>query len=261
MGDTLLTAFFTSDIIGQGIVVLLLVLNIRGWGTMLTKVISLWNVDNSCKRFLDCFKNSYNSPIAMAVQFRTNKFDGPLTEIYKAGIRTLLDILEISNQEQPRFFREGRLPRKLIPEEIEKIRASMNLTMTKQSEQLEDGLVGLGNIVSVSPLLGLFGTVWGVMMTFIGIAKVGKPDIMAIAPGISGALLTTVAGLFVAIPNSVANNWINGKIDTYYRNMEIFIEDFISSLRLEEISRDTTARSTAMSQPDFGQDNGEANAQ
>ena len=112
------------------------------------------------------------------------------------------------------------------------------------------------NIVSVSPLLGLFGTVWGVMMTFIGIAKVGKPDITAIAPGISGALLTTVAGLFVAIPSLVGNNFIIWYIDKINRDMEIFIEDFITSLRLEEISKDGTPRRVDV-QPSYGQEDGE----
>ena len=92
----------------------------------------------------------------------------------------------------------------------------------------------LGTIVAMSPMLGLFGTVWGVMLTFIGIAKVGRPDLMAIAPGISGALLTTVAGLMVAIPSLIGNNYIMFLLQTIDVSMDTFCEDFITSLRLEE---------------------------
>jgi biopolymer transport protein TolQ len=90
-------------------------------------------------------------------------------------------------------------------------------------------------MVSLSPFLGLFGTVWGVMMAFCGIAAAGKPDFFALAPGVAGALLTTVAGLVVAIPSLVGYNMLNGSIRQLTNMMDNFTEEFMVRLKLEQL--------------------------
>jgi biopolymer transport protein ExbB/TolQ len=88
------------------------------------------------------------------------------------------------------------------------VRSAMEREVGEQALRLEDRMTVLATAVSGAPFLGLLGTVWGVMDTFSGIAMAGHPDIAAMAPGVSGALITTVTGLLVAIPAMFGYNFL-----------------------------------------------------
>ena len=81
--------------------------------------------------------------------------------------------------------------------------------------------------------MGLFGTVWGIMMSFVSMAIIGKADIPTMAPGISSALLTTVLGLTVAVPSLIGYNVLSNYIRQITSCMDNFIEDFMAKLKLE----------------------------
>ncbi|MFA6929943.1 MAG: MotA/TolQ/ExbB proton channel family protein [Lentisphaeria bacterium] len=232
MIETVLYAFAQSDRMGQFIVLLLFGVSTGAWCIMTQKFFSLREILKSCQQFRKVFENANYSPLAMANTL--NQFDGPLKEMCSAGLEELKNILQRDGGGQWIAFRHCLLSRKLTPDEIDKVRSTMNRIMSSHFLQMEKHFSTLGTIVAMSPMLGLFGTVWGVMLTFIGIAQAGRPDLMAIAPGISGALLTTVAGLMVAIPSLVVNNYLVFTLQTIDVSMETFIEDFITSLRLEE---------------------------
>ncbi len=89
----------------------------------------------------------------------------------------------------------------------------------------------LGSVYTVAPMMGLFGTVWGVMVAFLGMAEQGSPNIAAVAPGVSSALLTTVVGLVVAIPSAFGSNKLNEKIRFIGIQMENFSEAFATRLQ------------------------------
>ena len=91
-------------------------------------------------------------------------------------------------------------------------------------------------MVSVSPFLGLFGTVWGVMLAFCGIAAAGKSDFSALAPGVAGALLTTVAGLVVAIPSLIGYNLLTSTIRNIATQLDNFSDEFMARIKLEQLS-------------------------
>ncbi|MCK9484913.1 MAG: MotA/TolQ/ExbB proton channel family protein, partial [Candidatus Marinimicrobia bacterium] len=101
--------------------------------------------------------------------------------------------------------------------------------------QYEKRLVFLSSTVSASPFLGLFGTVWGVMQAFMSIGIKGSAAITAIGPGIAEALITTVAGLAVAIPVLFAYNLIVDKIRKYENQMQILANDMIKKIVRENI--------------------------
>ena len=103
--------------------------------------------------------------------------------------------------------------------------------MDEEIIQIEQRLGLLSSIVSVSPFLGLLGTVWGVMLSFIGMAIEGKADINAIAPGVSGALLTTVVGLLVAIPAVIGYNFLSSQVKICAVRMDNFAEDLLSYIK------------------------------
>ena len=89
----------------------------------------------------------------------------------------------------------------------------------------------LATAVSSAPLLGLLGTVWGVMESFGGMAITGAPTLAAVAPGISGALLTTVVGLLVALPSAIGFNWITNRIRSLCVQMDNFAQEFTADVQ------------------------------
>lgn len=232
MFETLWYGFSQSDITGKGIVVILMGISAIAWCIMINKLFIITEINRSRRRFRRAFEAAASSPLTMSNTL--SEYRGPLKDMCEAGLEELKGILQKDEQGKVISFRHSVLTRRLSNDEIDKIRSTMNKVMSKRLLYMEDQLTMLGTIVATSPMLGLFGTVWGVMLTFIGIAKVGRPDLMAIAPGISGALLTTVAGLLVAIPSLAGNNFIIAAIQATEVDMETFCDEFITSLKLEE---------------------------
>ena len=89
----------------------------------------------------------------------------------------------------------------------------------------------LATAVSMSPMLGLLGTVWGVMESFIAMAQKGMVNLQAIAPGIAGALLTTVIGLLVAIPSAIGYNMLASRVRTLSVQMDNFADEFMAEVQ------------------------------
>ncbi|NLZ63299.1 MAG: MotA/TolQ/ExbB proton channel family protein [Lentisphaerae bacterium] len=232
MFETVTYAFLQSDLMGKLIVIGLLITSVYVWCLMICKAFDMYEINKSCRQFRKAFDKGRTSPLAISQD--VENYSGPLPELCRVALAELQMILHLSPADQLILTRHRILTRKLTDDEIEKIRSSMNRAVSVQIQYLEDKLTVLGSIVALSPMAGLFGTVWGVMATFIGIAKAGRPELMAIAPGISGALLTTVAGLLVAMPSLIGNNLIIAQMQDIISNMDTFVEEFISSLRLEE---------------------------
>jgi biopolymer transport protein TolQ len=115
--------------------------------------------------------------------------------------------------------------RALIVEEIER---SLQITTQDEIGYMERYLAFLGTTGTVGPLLGLFGTVWGIMDAFYGIGLKGSGDIGALAPGLAEALINTTGGLFVAIPAVIAYNYFSEKIKDMATRMDSFSIEFVS---------------------------------
>ena len=125
---------------------------------------------------------------------------------------------------------------KLGATEIDVVRASLEQAVADQILELERKMIFLATAITISPFLGLFGTVWGIMLAFTDLAIMGKADIQTLAPGVSGALLTTVLGLLVAIPSVVGYNIITSLIKATIVQMDNFVEEFIVKLKIEQLS-------------------------
>lgn len=128
---------------------------------------------------------------------------------------------------------DGRLV--IASESIEAIRAVMDSTLVRENQALSRSMVMLTIAISGGPFLGLLGTVVGVMITFAAIAAAGDVNINAIAPGISAALLATVAGLAVAIPALFGYNYLLTRNKAVTANMQVFVDEFVT--RLAELHR------------------------
>ena len=137
----------------------------------------------------------------------------------KQDISGLSQIFIISYEE---FLKNSSL------EKSEKrINKATEIIISRQEESLENGLSFLSTVASVSPFIGLFGTVWGVMNAFSGLAQVTQVSINAVAPGIAEALIATALGLFAAIPALISFNWSVKSIDAIIRSYENFSSELL----------------------------------
>jgi biopolymer transport protein TolQ len=114
---------------------------------------------------------------------------------------------------------------------IDGVRRGMRATYQREIDDLESHLAFLASVGSVSPYVGLFGTVWGIMHAFRGLANVSSATLAAVAPGIAEALVATAIGLFAAIPAVVAYNRFAHDVDRLSVRFESFIEEFSNILQ------------------------------
>ena len=116
---------------------------------------------------------------------------------------------------------------------MEHVKRSLENTVAQESLKLESGLILLAIAVSGAPFLGLLGTVWGVMSTFGHIAQQGSATMAAMAPGVSAALITTVAGLLVAIPSMFGYNWLVHNLRVLTVELDNFAQELVSKMETE----------------------------
>jgi biopolymer transport protein TolQ len=121
--------------------------------------------------------------------------------------------------------------------EIDAARRAMKATYQREMDLLEANLPFLASVGSVSPYIGLFGTVWGIMHAFKGLANVQNATLAAVAPGIAEALVATAIGLFAAIPAVVAYNSNATEIDRLAIRFETFMEEFTNILQRQAAHR------------------------
>ncbi len=221
-------AFLHSDGVGQGIVILLSLMSVATWTLMLEKGIGLKRAYTDSRRFIEEFRAKKN-PLGM--RDRAIYDISPVARIFDSGYQRIA----LLHGGEDAMRRDGR--RVLNETELEVVRAALEETVGDQIVRLEDKSVVLMTAVSVSPFLGLFGTVWGIMLAFTAMAIQGRPDVSTLAPGVSGALLTTVLGLLVAIPSLIGYNAIVFYIKQTTVHMDNFTEEFIAKLKIEQIER------------------------
>jgi biopolymer transport protein TolQ len=153
--------------------------------------------------------------------------DSPYGRVFRQGVNFFSEL-------RPGALREGAPPSHgLSLTQLEALRLVLEKEEAEERDEMAHGLGWLATIGSVSPLLGLMGTVIGVMNAFLGITSSGSSNIMAVAPGVAEALITTVAGLAVAIPAVIAYNHFIGKLNLVSGELEGFSSEFIGTLARE----------------------------
>lgn len=143
----------------------------------------------------------------------------PIYHVYHAGINEL----KVN-------FGSGDTPDTLTPEALNLVRTRLDAAVVRENQRLNKHMVLLTIAISGGPFLGLLGTVMGVMITFAVIAATGDVNINSIAPGISGALAATVAGLAVAIPALFAYNYLLTQIKELTADMQVFTDEFLAMI-------------------------------
>lgn len=241
-------AFENSDLCGKSIVVLLLVSSIVAWSIMLEKWLSVKRLGSSSSAFVRSFTQK-RLFLMSAGDARNNV--GPTARIYAAALAKITEFHGVNEARLAAMVQTGRKPdRPLSEPQIAVIRAAVEKEMSDQIRILETRMGVLGTCVSAPPFFGLFGTVWGVMLAFCSLAEKGRAEISALAPGVAGALLTTVAGLVVAIPSLIGYNLLTAVIGTQITELEDFAEQMMAQLKVEQTEYETAdpARSPAPQQ-------------
>ncbi len=171
---------------------------------------------------------------------RTEKFErdfwsgGDLAALYQNAVNTRHETgaLERVFEAGFREFTKLRGQKSLDPGSvIDGVRRAMRATYQRETDDLEAHLAFLASVGSVSPYVGLFGTVWGIMHAFTGLAGLQQVTLATVAPGIAEALVATALGLFAAIPAVVAYNNFARDIDRVAIKLETFIEEFSNFLQ------------------------------
>lgn len=224
-------AFRQSDIVGQIIVFGLAGGSLYVLGVVINKFFSLRGFKNYNQIFLAAYKN-HPHPTYLALDPRGLVSASPVSAVYIAGVHELLRRLHAHGvaDDRLRAWAAGELLPVLDETEIESIRSACERSLSQQQLVLEAQMSRISTAISVAPSVGLFGTVWGVMCAFMSMSTGGASMISAVAPGISGALLTTVAGLAVAIPATIAYNVLAGIIRRHVVVLENFEDQFLTEI-------------------------------
>ena len=153
--------------------------------------------------------------------------ESPYGRVFRGGMNFFSEL-------RPGALREGAPPSEgLSLTQLQVLKLVLEKEEAEERDELAEGLIWLAVLGSVAPLMGLMGTVLGITNTFLGIAASGSTNITAVAPGVAAALVTTVAGLIVAMPAIVAYNHFLAKLNLVSGELEGFSSEFIGTLARE----------------------------
>jgi biopolymer transport protein TolQ len=207
----------------KAIIACLVVFSILAWSVMVSKAIQM----RRARRLNHYFNEEFRAQKSVLELFdRKLQVEGcPLYEVYRAGCTNLDARLRGPSGE--------RRKQQVSLKNMEHVKRAMENAVAQESLKLESGLILLAIAVSGAPFIGLLGTVWGVMSTFAGVAQQGSATMAAMAPGVAAALITTVAGLLVAIPSMFGYNWLVHHLRAFTVGLDNFAQELVSKMETE----------------------------
>jgi biopolymer transport protein TolQ len=202
--------FQQADIIVKVVMVLLILASAWGWGLIAAKSIRLGFLNRRASRLLKSLKGGV-STAGLSEAFLSVRGDDPLRVLYQA----MVDENARSAELRHTASQQESL--------LERIHRVAQLASSNSLDHLRAGLQSLATIGAIAPFVGLFGTVWGIMNSFQGIAASNNTSLAVVAPGIAESLFATALGLVAAIPAVVFYNRISGNISLYGKRLTTFI--------------------------------------
>jgi biopolymer transport protein TolQ len=214
---SILSLITGASVLVQIVMALLLLASMFSWYYIFIKVFTLKRATKQAEEFEKAFwaGGDLNELYQRATNSRENA--GTLERIFESGFRE--------------FTRLKRQPGQSVGSVMDGVRRAMRATYQREMEVLESHLSFLASVGSVSPYVGLFGTVWGIMNAFRALANVAQATLGQVAPGIAEALIATAMGLFAAIPAVVAYNHFAGDINKLATRFDSFMEEFSNILQ------------------------------
>ncbi|MFZ0960242.1 MAG: protein TolQ [Terriglobia bacterium] len=197
------------------VLLILLAFSILSWAIILRKLRTFRAAQRESVEFLKVFRQSKKLSEIRAF-CRTLK-ESPLPEVFQSGYREIESQATMTeNPGKPRI------------RSLEAVRRALQIGASSELSRLEQWLVWLATTGGVTPFVGLFGTVWGIIDAFHGLATAGTASLHSVAPGIAEALITTAAGLFAAIPAVIAYNYFLQRIKEFGTQMDDFALEFLN---------------------------------
>jgi biopolymer transport protein ExbB/TolQ len=208
----------------QVIMGIFVVLSLASWALIVWKILQFRRWREESDQFMRRVGGAETTDSAF---HEVNLMDAsPFTRLFQRGLGFFREM-------RPGAARAGSEVRGLSPAQLEVLRIVLEKEEGEERDEAARGLGWLAIIATLSPLLGLLGTVLGVMSSFIGVAREGSSSISAVAPGVAEALLTTAGGLVVAIPAALAYNYLTGKLNDFAGEMEGISSELIATLARE----------------------------
>ncbi len=222
--------FLESSIAAQIIMIVLLIFSIWSWGIFLKKLFDFGRMKSKSKKFLASFRFRKEMKEWDNLGYQLN--DNPYGRILASGLE---EYKRLKVRVSAHLIHQEQHKKEVgfVSELADNLKLAMERTKISEVAQLEVSLPTLSTFVSVSPFLGLLGTVWGIMEAFLEIRARGSAHITIVAPGISDALITTVYGLLVAIPALIFYNIFRSRVNSYSNELERFISEIYAYLRKE----------------------------
>ena len=229
--DSLVNGFLGSNLMGQGIVVAQLLGSVVMVATIIGKWKELAFVGMATRRFLRDF-SSCHDVLEYYLQRRPTALGG-LEGIYKETCERLLKLLTPDVRSLLVGRQSGAAAAALTAREIELVRGTCEHILDEEEIRIEHGMGVIATVVALSPMLGLLGTVWGVLDAFAEMGTAGSANLATIAPSISAALVTTVVGLLIAIPGTIFFTRMQASIRNITADMEGFGDELMGRIACE----------------------------
>lgn len=217
------------------------------WGliseaTLLVKIVMLILFSASVVSWVMIFQRAlYQSKAKAAFDYFEKQFWSgiDLNQLYRQGngrddVESIEGIFRAGFKEFTRLRQQAGADSDAIMEGSQR---AMRVALAREEEKLEENLPFLASVASVSPYVGLFGTVWGIMNSFMGLSNVHQTTLATVAPGIAEALIATAMGLFAAIPAVLAYNKFSARSAALYNKYQTFAEEFSAILHRQVHSK------------------------
>lgn len=225
LGGNVADLIARSTLASQIILLILAIFSVVSWGVILHKFWQFRRASRQSATFLDVFRRSSKFSEVQAVC--RSLVESPLVPIFQAGYAELNTQLR-TPQGNPGESRPGSAAPRPTLKSVDAVDRALVRAATAEVNRLERRIPFLATTASITPFIGLLGTVWGVMGAFEGIGQTGSTNISVVAPGIAEALIATAAGLFAAIPAVYFYNQHTQRVKLFVSEMEDFSLEFMN---------------------------------
>ena len=214
-------AFEKATTEGKITIGLLVIVSLFSWTVIIKKARQLYLARKMSKKFYEVYRKTRDP---LEIRRKETDFAGaPPFEAYAGGAEEL----EYHLKHNPVDMKGSK---RISSASFASVKVALERAVSAEALNLEKGMIILSTAVAGGPFIGLLGTVWGVMETFSGIAKVQAASLTAMAPGVAGALIATVVGLFVAIPAMFAYNYMITLVRAITQELDNFIAEFATAV-------------------------------
>lgn len=209
--------FGQSDLVGKAVMVGLLIISVFTWALIFDKISKISRLKSRAGYFEERFWSSGSLDM---LYDKIKRPSDPMQAVFVAGMKEWRSASDKGTLTTPQAKAN-------IQARIDRV---LQVTIGREMALIETWMTFLASVSSVAPFIGLFGTVWGIMRSFIGIAQAQNASLAVVAPGIAEALLATAFGLVAAIPATAAYNKFSTEIGRYGARLENFANDFLATL-------------------------------